>query len=287
MAGEKNSATALQWYESLVEDCKAIITEAVFTSRWALVEGYWNLGKRIQEDKEFQKFAKGNQSSLQDLANNLNTSERTIYYARQAFNKFPDIGKLPEGKNLTWNKLITQYLPEPKQKIVSLPEGDFNVIYADPPWSYNDVQDTKMLGGAKKHYQTMSIEKLCKLQLPLADNAVLFLWVTSPLLEECFAVINAWGFKYKTSFIWDKVKHNMGHYNSVRHEFLLVCTKGSFTPEVKKLYDSVIQEERSDEHSEKPKIVYEIIETLYPNGKYLELFARNKRRDWDSWGDQV
>ena len=57
-------------------------------------------------------------------------------------------------------------------------------------------------------------------------DAVLFLWTTSAMLEDAFAVIEDWGFNYKTSFIWDKVKHNMGHYNSVRHELLLVAGRG-------------------------------------------------------------
>ena len=89
----------------------------------------------------------------------------------------------------------------------------YRVIYADPPWSYSDRQDTGMLGGAVKHYDTMPLEDICALPVPAADDAVLFLWVTSPMLEDSFRVINAWGFKYKSSFVWDKVAHNMGHYN--------------------------------------------------------------------------
>ena len=101
------------WYENLVDECKAIITEAVFTSRWALVEGYWKLGERIREDKLAQEFAKGNKTFVQDLARNLGQSERTLYYALQAYDKYPKLDKIPEGKNITWNKLITLYLPEP------------------------------------------------------------------------------------------------------------------------------------------------------------------------------
>ena len=168
-----------------------------------------------------------------------------------------------------------------------IPEGEFNVILCDAPWKYNDKHDYNGTTGAETHYPSMSIEELCEMKIPSAKNAILFFWVTSPLLEECFAVINAWGFQYKTSFVWDKVKHNMGHYNSVRHEFLLVCTKGSFTPEVPKLFDSVIQEERSNRHSEKPEIVYDIIEKLYPSGKYLELFGRKKRAQWITFGNEV
>jgi len=102
----------------------------------------------------------------------------------------------------------------------------------------------------------------------------------------CFEVIEAWGFKYKTSFVWDKIKHNMGHYNSVRHEFLLVCTKGSCLPDNKKLFDSVLSIEKT-EHSNKPEEFRNIIDTLYIYGNRIELFARQKVDGWDSWGNDA
>jgi N6-adenosine-specific RNA methylase IME4 len=132
-------------------------------------------------------------------------------------------------------------------------------------------------------------------ELP-AEDAVLFLWVTSPILPECFSVIEGWGFRYTASFIWDKIKHNWGHYNSVRHEFLLICAKGTFLPQSKELHDSVVSIERSKEHSEKPDYFRdEIIEKMYPRGKWIELFARyhkEKRREleergWILWGAQI
>lgn len=162
----------------------------------------------------------------------------------------------------------------------------YRVIYADPPWSYNDKQNIEVLGGAEKHYLTMPLDEICKLPIPAEDNAVLFIWVTSPMLEESFKVINAWGFKYKTSFVWDKVAHNMGHYNSVRHEFLLICTKGSCTPDVAKLFDSVVSIERT-EHSRKPKEFRDMIDTLYPIGNRLEMFAREAPDGWDVWGNMA
>lgn len=116
-----------EWYQALVEECKSIITEAVFTSRWSLVEGYWHLGKRIREDILAQEYAKGNKTFVQDLARNLRqkdsdtqqfggVSERTLYYAIQFFDKYPRLDKVPEGKNISWNKLVTKYLPSPKGK---------------------------------------------------------------------------------------------------------------------------------------------------------------------------
>lgn len=162
----------------------------------------------------------------------------------------------------------------------------YRVVYADPPWSYGDKQNIDGLGGAEKHYTTMPLKEICEIPVPTQDNAVLFIWVTSPMLEDVFAVIKAWGFKYKTSFVWDKVAHNMGHYNSVRHELLLIATKGSCTPDVKKLYDSVVSIERS-EHSKKPSQFREMIDVLYPTGDRIELFAREASDGWDVWGNMA
>ena len=169
-------------------------------------------------------------------------------------------------------------------------DNTFRVIYADPAWSYNDKQDTPQLGGASKHYDTMTITELSKLPVNKISekNSILFLWVTSPLLEDAFKVVASWGFKYKTSFIWDKVKHNMGHYNSVRHEILLVCTKGSCTPDNKVLYNSVQRIERNNNHSEKPIEFLNIIDNLYSYGNKLEMFCRTiKKEKWYGWGNEL
>ena len=175
------------------------------------------------------------------------------------------------------------------------PSGKYRVIYADPPWKYNDAMAIsrtglgESYGPAEAHYPPMTISELCALPVrELAeDNAVLFLWTTSPLLEDTFQIVKAWGFKYKSSFVWDKVKHNMGHYNSVRHEFLLVCTRGSCTPDVKKLFDSVQSIERTEKHSEKPEEFRDIINTIYPNGTRIELFSRKAAEGWDAWGNEA
>jgi N6-adenosine-specific RNA methylase IME4 len=118
------------------------------------------------------------------------------------------------------------------------------------------------------------------------QNAVLFLWATSPLLPDALRVMAAWDFEYKANFIWDKVRHNYGHYNSVRHELLLLGTRGSCLPDANKLIDSVQSIERSDTHSEKPGQFRAIIDTLYPHGKHIELFARQTTPGWEAWGNE-
>lgn len=180
-----------------------------------------------------------------------------------------------------------------------LPAGKYRVLYADPPWKYND-ELIKGYGAAEHHFPTLTLDELKALADRngrlvsdlAADNAVLFIWATSPLLDDAFALIEAWGFEYKTSFVWDKVKHNYGHYNSVRHELLLVATRGSCVPDSNKLFDSVQVIERTDKHSEKPEEFRQIIDTLYVPPKKrvdrIELFRRGGvPENWHTWGNEA
>jgi len=176
------------------------------------------------------------------------------------------------------------------KNIKELPKDKFTVIYADPPWAYNDKQGgsiSEKYGSAEKHYPSMTLSQLEALNINQIshDNCVLWLWATSPLLEDALQLSKAWGFKYKAQFIWDKIKHNMGHYNSVRHELLLICTKGSCVPQISKLFDSVQSIERT-EHSRKPDEFRHIIDTIYPEGNRIELFARRQVKGWQTWGNE-
>ena len=171
------------------------------------------------------------------------------------------------------------------RKIVELPKDKYDIIYADPAWKYEGGTDSSRI--IENQYPTMDTEDICKIEVPSAKDAILFLWVTSPKLEEGLQVVNMWGFEYKTSMVWVKDHIGMGYYARGRHEFLLIATKGSpGVPEPADRPDSVIEDPRT-EHSKKPEIVYDLIEKMYPNRKYLELFARNKREKWQSWGDEV
>jgi N6-adenosine-specific RNA methylase IME4 len=285
------------------------------------------IGRRYNREKNTDRF-KGNQytsggdqsdhnqKTSERLAKENNTSAPSVRRYGKDAEKFEEIKeKQPELASKIWSgeKTFTEIKKEEKkaelikkkeqysERVQNKTDNEFKVdifntnekfrvIYADPAWSYNDKQDTPQLGGAAKHYDTMSISQLCELPVKSISekDSVLFLWVTSPLLEDAFTVINAWGFKYKTSFIWDKVKHNMGHYNSVRHEILLIATKGSCTPDNKTLYDSVQSIERNDNHSEKPIEFLNIIDDLYNYGDKLEMFCRNiKKANWFGWGNEL
>lgn len=219
------------------------------------------------------------------------TNRRYLEAAEDLLDRAPEKLEAVERGEKTLSQVIREVSREENQsKLASLPQDKFRVVYADPPWSYgNSGAGIEQYGPAERHYPSMTIAELCAMDIKsiLEDDAVLFLWVTSPLLDECWPVIKAWGFEYKTSFVWDKVKHNYGHYNSVRHELLLICTRGSCTPDDKTLFDSVQTIERSDKHSEKPEEFRRIIDQLYKHGKRIELFARTKAQGWEVYGNEL
>jgi N6-adenosine-specific RNA methylase IME4 len=174
-------------------------------------------------------------------------------------------------------ELVIKNIPKP------VPEGKYNVIYIDPPWQYDN---SGISGAAENHYPTMSIEEMQKIEIPSDENAVMFMWVTNPFIKEAIQLCEYWGFEYKTNIVWVKDIAGQGFYVKGQHELLFICVKGNFRPSDDLYIRSVVQEPRQ-EHSQKPIKFYEIIETLYPDGKYLEMFARNKRNKWTSWGNEV
>lgn len=173
-------------------------------------------------------------------------------------------------------------------KVADLPDGKYTVIYADPPWKYGHSREGGKYTGATDHYPTMPLSDLKELDVKslAADDCVLWLWATAPLLPEALELGGAWGFKYKTHYVWDKMAHNMGHYSSVQHELLLVMTRGSCLPHVSQLPRSVIAVKRT-EHSRKPHEFRELIDTLYPHGQRIELFARGSHDNWKCWGNEA
>ena len=163
-----------------------------------------------------------------------------------------------------------------------MPEGIYDIILADPPWRYDS--EASQRGKADNHYATMTTKDICDLQVPSAENALLFLWVTNAHIVDALRVIRAWGFEYVTNFVWVKDKNGLGWFARGRHELLFLCRKGRMPyPEVRNRCSTVIHAPRGV-HSVKPEIVYEMIENMYPNRRYLELFSRNRCDGWKMWG---
>jgi N6-adenosine-specific RNA methylase IME4 len=164
----------------------------------------------------------------------------------------------------------------------------FSVIYADPPWQYEHNQ-TPLARAIENHYTTMTTEAICGLieHVQAADDAVLFLWATNPKLPEALRVMTAWGFTYRTNMVWVKDRPGMGYFVRGQHELLLIGGRGSLpVPAPSDRPSSVVEAPRQD-HSAKPAEVYELIEAMYPAHAWRELFARQRRPGWSSWGHGV
>lgn len=191
---------------------------------------------------------------------------------------------------------------------MEFPKKKYQIIYADPPWSYNSRM---ALGkGAKRsssedYYSTMTIEDICNLDVKgISDkDCLLFIWVTMPKLDKVFEVIKAWGFEYKTcAFDWVKrnkifneernKKRNgiddfmgQGRWTRQNAELCLLATKGKPKRISAKVRQIIYQP--LTKHSEKPPIVRNEILELVGDLPRIELFARQEVEGWDCWGNEI
>jgi N6-adenosine-specific RNA methylase IME4 len=159
----------------------------------------------------------------------------------------------------------------------------FGCIYADPPWVYGN-QGTRAATG--NHYSGMSVDEICAMPVAAlaADVAHLHLWTTNAFLPDAFRVMAAWGFEYKSVFVWVKPQMGIGNYWRVSHEFMLLGTRGSCVFKDKSLMSWAALDRKR--HSAKPDEIRRMIERASP-GPYLELFARRLSPGWVSWGNQI
>jgi N6-adenosine-specific RNA methylase IME4 len=160
----------------------------------------------------------------------------------------------------------------------------FGTIYADPPWQYGN-QATR--ASTDNHYSTMTIDDLCAMPIEqfAADDAHLHLWTTNAFLRDAYDVMKAWGFEYRSCFVWCKPQMGIGNYWRVSHEFLLLGIRGN----AKRFNDHGLMswaEIDREKHSAKPQQVRRMIEKASP-GPYLELFGREVVGGWTVFGNQV
>lgn len=174
------------------------------------------------------------------------------------------------------------------------PDKKYNIIYADPPWSYRDKCNAGKRGASHK-YKTQSIDWIKGLPVCdiTADDCVLFLWATMPQLPVAIDVINAWGFWYKTNaFTWVKKNKKsdswfwgMGNWTRANPELCLLATNGSPRRVSAAVHSVIASPIRA--HSQKPDETRKRIVELMGDLPRIELFAREITPGWDVWGDEV
>jgi N6-adenosine-specific RNA methylase IME4 len=167
----------------------------------------------------------------------------------------------------------------------------YAVVYADPPWRYSSKHHG--YGGAEDHYPTMDLDDIRAIPVPAADDCALFMWATMPLLRHAFEVVEAWGFKYKTTaFCWVKQNKSgiglvtgLGYWTRSNVEVCLLATRGRPRPISHRVHSVVVSPR--GRHSQKPDEVRRRIVELMGQVPRLEMFARVRTPGWDAWGNEI
>lgn len=173
----------------------------------------------------------------------------------------------------------------------------YDIVYVDPPWDYKgQLQHSKPglgdTGGAVKHYSTVTLPRLKEFPMQgiLSKDALVFMWVTNPHLDQGIDLLRSWGLKYATvGFVWNKMRVNPGFYTMSQCELCLVAkNKGGKIPRPRGARNiRQYIESMREKHSKKPDDARVRIDKMFPEQSKLELFARDASSGWDVWGDEV
>lgn len=282
--------TNIGWYNILIEDIKLLESTGIIATKLAIGErilkDYGKFGKPEMGDKRVENIAKDCKLSRGEI-------NRCIKFAQV----YPTLSH--DVRQLSWHEISKKYLYESKEKpvIASFPDKKYEIIYADPAWKYYE-------GGYKnqeQHYDTIETKYLIdfidenekNVAELAAENCILFIWTTSPMLPYMPELIEKWGFKYSTvGFVWVKSKKDgtgfffgNGNWTRANAEYCLIAHKGKIERQ-----DATIPQiiyEPKNEHSKKPKCVRNKIVQLVGNLPRIELFAREKIDGWDNWGNEL
>jgi N6-adenosine-specific RNA methylase IME4 len=178
---------------------------------------------------------------------------------------------------------------------IPLPQKTYSIIYADPPWDYkgqlqHNGKGGRETGGATKHYPTVTTKEMGTWEIDkIADkDCLLFMWASSPHLDQAIELGKAWGFKWATvAFVWYKQRTNPGYYTMSQCELCLIFKRGKIPlPRGSRSVRQLVSTLR-EKHSKKPDEVRHRIELMFPTQSKVELFARKKTEGWDCWGNEV
>lgn len=165
------------------------------------------------------------------------------------------------------------------------------ILVADPPWKFKTFSAKGMGRSADQHYPTMTLDDIVSLdpvrKFDIGKDGLLLLWATSPMLPEGLDTMDKWGYKYKSSMVWDKMIAGTGYWMRNQHEFVLIGTRGRFASPTPALRRSSVITEKRTVHSRKPSLLQDWVEIAYPAVRKIEMFARRPRDGWEVWGNEV
>ena len=215
----------------------------------------------------------------EEIKEKLATGEVSINQVYQEIKK--------EEKKIERDKKIEEVKAKIEEDNLILENKKYHVIAIDPPWAYEEKggfsssdYDAESNRGAVD-YPTMTVEQIKKIELPEAEDCVLFLWTTHAFLRDSFEILEQWGYKYKATLVWDKVKMGIGRTVRMQVEFCLIGVKGN--PIINGSSERDIITEARREHSRKPEAFYEMVERMCIGNK-LDYFSRQSRVNWEHYG---
>jgi N6-adenosine-specific RNA methylase IME4 len=290
------------------------VNEAWMTARWKLGRAL----EKVERGKPGPKVASaGLTQSFRAFLAELQLDRQTALEAQR-------IGKLPPPelrkifsfyhKNddfVTFTDLIVKARPywyqasrKTKHQIIAATaerespiETTYPLIYADPPWKFEIYSEKGLERTPDQHYETLTDEEIANFKVDgrtipeLAhEDAALFLWCTSSNIERALDIMDAWEFTYSTQAVWvkmndGKLQTGLGLVFRNAHEVLLYGKRGKM-PGPQCQPPSVFIAPRG-KHSEKPAVVREVIEQMYPDfdeKTRAELFARGRFQGWACFG---
>jgi N6-adenosine-specific RNA methylase IME4 len=254
-------------------------------------------GAMLREAKEAGEYGKGKSNEGFDLGVHQVVTHRWQDMARVPDEEVQAYLKSREDKQAEITSAAIQHMGARLRRIEKITdkqstyeetpsdERPVSVVYADPPWRYDfAVSDSRKI---ENQYPTMDTAEIAKVDPAPAEDAVLFLWVTSPKLREGLEIMQAWGFTYKTSMVWVKPQIGMGYYARSQHEFLLIGSLGHLPAPQPDVRPSSVIDGRRTEHSAKPDL-RPLLDQMYPDLLKREMFSRRPPKGlWLAHGNEA
>ena len=245
---------------------------------------------------DLQNLSTERHNSAQKAADAVGVSARAVSQFKRVEEAAPELAEKVRAGELSLNKAERAVIRSENAKEADrlrveplpLPTGKFAVIELDPPWSYEEQKLTAPGNrNAEDRYATMTIEDIENLPIAklAADNCHLYLWTTANHLRHSWALLEKWGFDYRSILVWHKPRLGMGHYYRNQAEFVLFGVKGRL-PLLAHDKPNVYSWEAPRVHSLKPDGFYQLVEECSPSPR-IRLFARSQRDGWESWGNQA
>ncbi len=258
---------------SLTENPSDIMEKQKHNTREKIAESLgWSTGKVAMADRVFK-------SEKPEIKAAVLSGEKSI---NEAYKEIRATEKKEERI-----ELITQQIEDIESGKLPELQGLYSVVSIDPPWNYEGEKSNSYDANGRRvanPYPEMPTEEIKKIELPLLPDAVVLLWTTHKFLPDAFDILKAWGLQYKATMVWNKEKIGMGAWLRMQCEFCLVGIRGNPFWE-NTLHRDIITEPRR-EHSRKPDKFFTIIEEI-TKGRKLEYFSREKRENWDVFGNDI